>query len=427
MPRGFYALIGAQFASGLADHALLIVTMAFLAEQGWAPWWAPLLKLAYTWAYVLLAPWVGHWADTVPKASLMGWMNALKGLGAVALLLGCPPWLAFAVLGLGAAAYAPAKYGWVTESMGPARLVAANGWLEVSLVLAVLLGTGLGGWLVSDAMRSPWWATPAGWRVGTELAPALAAVWGSYLLAGLLNLAVPSPVVRRAQPKCAPGRLRDFASAHCRLWRDPLGGLSMAVTTVFWGVGAVLQFAVLRWAEQRLDLPLSQAAYLQATVAMGVVLGALLVARRVDLPHAIRVLPLGIALGGLVAVCAQITLWWAAVPLLVLTGVVGGALVVPMNALLQYRGQRLLTAGRSIAVQGGNENASVLLMLGLYALLLTAEVPVVPMMTGLGLLLALGMAALWWWSPVARRARTPVLRGPVRRQTSGSASAMPRA
>lgn len=398
MPRGFYWLISAQFCSGLADNTLLLIAIAFLEEQGQPGWWAPMLKFSFTWAYVLLAPVVGQLADMAPKGALMGWMNGVKLVGAASLLAGLHPLLAFALIGIGACAYAPAKYGLITETVAPARLVAANGWLEVTVVLSVLLGTGLGGLLISRHAAS-WLATlpplPLEAAVQTRLSGAFVLVLLLYGLAALFNVGVPRRVARLAARQLPLGTLlRDFRQANSKLWRDPLGGLSLAVTTLFWGAGAVLQFAVLRWSDDRLGLALDQAAYLQACVAVGVVVGAGLAAHRISLLRAPSMLPWGVAMGLLVAACALLdSLEWA-LPLLLATGAVGGLLVVPMNALLQYRGHRLLSPGRSIAVQGFNENFSVLVMLGIYALLLRAGLPIVPLMVAFGLLLAAGMVGL---------------------------------
>ena len=398
MPQGFYWLILAQFFSALADNSLLIVAMAFLHEQGYPAWWAPLLKFSFTWAYVLLAPGVGHLADMAPKGWLMGWMNAVKLAGALTLLAGLHPMLAFALIGMGASAYAPAKYGLITETVPPSRLVAANGWLEVTVVLSVLLGTGLGGLLVSDlavGLLSQLWPSPPAWWVETRLATAFALVLALYLLAALLNIGVPRRAARLPAARLELRLLlQDFRQSNRQLWLDPLGGLSLAVTTLFWGAGAVLQFAVLRWAQDVIGLALDRAAYLQACVALGVVVGAGLAAHRVALNRAAAMLPWGVALGLLVAACSLLTTLEWALPLLLVTGAVGGLLVVPMNALLQYRGHRLLSPGRSIAVQGFNENLSVLVMLGLYTLLLWLGLPIVPLMVGFGLLLAAGMAGL---------------------------------
>ncbi len=402
LPRGFHVLIAAQFCSALADNALLIVAIAQLMALQLPGWWAPLLKFSFTIAYVVLAPGVGVLADRWPKARMMMAMNALKVVGVALLLAQGHPLLALAVVGVGAAAYAPAKYGLVTELVGPRLLVAANGWIEVTTVCAVLLGTVLGGVLVSPmsaALAAAWMpAQPA-----TVLA--LWLLLALYGLAALLNLWVPDSGATYRRASVHPLALwRGHWRANRRLWADREGGLSMAVTTLFWGAAAVLQFAVLRWAGEALGLPLDRAAYLQGAVAVGIVLGATLAGRWVTLARATQVLPLGVLLGLLVPAVVLVHHWWVAVPLLMLVGVLGGALVVPMNALLQHRGHELLSAGRSIAVQNFNENVSVLVMLAVYAALLAAQWDVRTLMAGLGLSVALSVSGLWWWYRPWRRA-----------------------
>ncbi len=402
MPPGFCLLIAAQFISALADNALLIVTIAMLQEQGVAGWWAPLLKVGFTLSYVVLAPVVGPLADALPKARLMVWMNGLKVLGVLALLVNMHPLLAFAIVGLGAAAYAPAKYGLVTELVQAERLVAANAWLEVSVVGAALLGTVLGGVLVSPwVLESP--LARAGWRRLDELALfdasrlslSLLALLLVYGLAGLLNMGVRESGARYAASERHPLALaRDFWRANLTLWRDRDGRLSLTVTTLFWGVGATLQFAVLRWAAERLGLSLDSAAYLQGAVAVGVVAGAAIAGRWVPLSRARRMLWAGVMLGLMMPLLASTSQLGIAVPLLAAVGLVGGLLVVPLNALLQHRGCVLLSAGRSIAVQGFNENASVLAMLAGYSLLIALDVPIVHLLWGLGLLLVAAMGLL---------------------------------
>ena len=410
MPTGFRLLIGAQFTSALADNALLIVTIALLQALGEAAWWAPMLKFGSTLAYVLLAPFLGPLADAVPKARLMAWMNALKTIGVIGLISGGHPVAAFVVVGLGAAAYAPAKYGLITELVPARRLVAANGWVEVSVVGAALLGTVLGGALVSDRWRTSPAAQTLGDVLGTLLdasgvrppGPAAESLGGAllallllYALAGVLNLGIPDSGARYASRGVHPARLcADFRLANRTLWRDPDGGLSLAATTLFWGVGATLQFAVLRWGADVLHLSLDRAAYLQAAVAVGVVGGATMAGRWVPLHRSRRVLPAGIVLGVLIAGVALLDRIETALPVLVVVGAVGGVLVVPLNALLQHRGHELLSAGRSIAVQGFNENASVLTMLGTYAALMAFDVPIVPLMVGFGVLIAALMGVL---------------------------------
>ena len=403
MPAGFYLLIAAQFVSALSDNALLIVAIALLQQQGLPAWWAPLLKFNFTVAYVVLAPFVGPLADSGPKQRLMMAMNALKVLGVAAMLAGLNPLAAFAIIGVGAAAYAPAKYGLVTEMVPPRMLVAANGWIEVSTVCAILLGAVLGGLLVS-----PW---AAAWSQGVwpDTAPLQVAVTlllSGYALAALLNIGIPDSGARYRRAHRAPRAMwRAFWRGQRRLWADAEGALSMAATTLFWGAAAVLQFAVLRWAVDTLKLPLNQAAYLQAVVAMGIVLGAALAARWVPLHRAACVLPLGVVMGVLVPLVAWVQSWPLALPLLALVGALGGALVVPLNALLQHRGHALLTAGRSIAVQNFNENLSVLVMLGSYAGLLALGADVRTVMATLGLLVAATVGLLAWREALRQQQR----------------------
>ena len=402
MPPRFHLLIAAQFASALADNALLIVAIALLQDRGLPGWLAPMLKFALTLSYVLFAPFVGPLADAFPKGRLMAWMNGVKVLGALALLAGTHPLLAFAVIGFGAAAYAPAKYGLITELVDNHQLVAANGWLEVSIVCAVLLGTVLGGVLVSPGvLGSHFFESGRMWLDGLPavqagaLSMSVLALLVIYALAALLNIGVPDSGARYPRSGIHPIELTcEFWRAHLTLWRDRDGALSLAVTTIAWGVGATLQFAVLRWAADVLHLPLNQAAYLQAAVAIGVIAGAIGAGRFVALVDAKRVLWAGVALGLLMPVVASTTALAWAVPLLALVGAVAGFMVVPLNALLQHRGCTLLSAGRSIAVQGFNENASVLGMLAIYAALTALDVPIVMLLWGFGLSIAAAITVL---------------------------------
>jgi MFS family permease len=403
MPKGFFYLVSAQFASGLADHALLILGIAFLSEQGYPGWWAPLLKFSFTLSYVLLAPVLGPLSDAVSKPRLMAAMNGLKLIGVAFFFSGLHPVLAFALVGLAASAYAPAKYGLVTETVTPHQLVRANGWLEVSVVLAVILGTACGGLLISVrhweamVMLNDGLCAVLHLPVQTQLASPLLLVILIYASAAALNWGIPHSHAVYTQRSIHPVALcRDFWHSNTLLWRDPMGRISLSVTTLFWGVGAVIQFAVLAWAQQIMHLPLEKGAFLQAIVAVGVIVGAGWAGHKIGLQSAPKVLPLGIVLGLLLpAIAFTHSLYWA-IPLMIVVGVVGGVLMVPMNAMLQHRGFELLTAGRSIAVQGFNENASVLLLLGLYSALLALHMPLVWVMTLLGVCMALGMAVLSW-------------------------------
>ena len=391
MTRGIACLIAAQFVSGLADNALLIVAMARLADMGRSAWLAPLLKAVFTLAYVLLAPWVGALADRWPKARVM---LAANGLMALAI----DPLLAFALAGVGAAAYSPAKYGLVTELSPPEQLVHANGWLEVTTVGAIILGTALGGWLVgpwllADGARHMGHALP----VDSPLGAAILLVLALYALAAALNLLIPSSGARpHAMQPSFSALLTRFAHAQRTLWRDAQGGLSLGVTTLFWGAGATLQFVVLAWAQDNLSLSLSHAAYLQGVVAIGIGVGALAAGRWVRLHQAPGVLPLGVLMGACVPLLTLVHSVGVAAPLLATVGALAGFFVVPMNALLQHRGQQLLGAGESIAVQNFNENLSVLAMLGAYAALQMTGWPLHRTVFALGSVVALGVLSVMW-------------------------------
>jgi MFS family permease len=402
MPAGIAALMAAQFASALADNALLIVAIALLEQQRLPGWWAPLLKIGFVATYVLLAPFVGPLADAFAKARVMAAMNAVKIAGVLLLVLGVHPVAALTLVGLGAAAYAPAKYGLVTELVGPGGLVRANAWIESTVVCAALLGVVSGGLLVSpwivetDAAYALARALDTvGLGVTQNLAASLLLLLALYALAAALNLGVPDSCAIYPRGSIHPLQLlRQFGQANRRLWRDRDGGLSLAATTVLWGVGATLQFAVLRWAVDVLGLTLERAAYLQAAVAVGVVVGAIAAGRWIPLRHAKRLLGAGMALGLLIPLVASVRDVTLAALLLGLVGAVGGLMVVPMNALLQHRGFMLLSAGRSVAVQGFNENLCILTMLGGYAALQAWQVPIATTLGGLGLAAAATIGGL---------------------------------
>jgi MFS family permease len=398
MPRAFFLVLGVQFLSTLADNAFLIVAIARVMELDGPGWLIPLLKISFTLFYVLLAPFVGPLADALPKGRVMLLANAFKVLALLLLLSGCSPVLAIGLAGLGSAIYAPAKYGLITELLPARALVRANGFFESATVCAVIFGTVLGGLLVSPLM--PRMAMPLALPVADMAPTALVAGMLVLLLmnsvALLLSLAVRDSGARYERHSFHPvALLQRFARENSLLWRDALGGLSMSVTTLLWGVGATLQLIVLRWAHEALGLPLAQAAYLQGVTAVGVVAGAVLASRFVGLAQAQRLLPVGVALGLLLPLLLCITSPWTAALLLMLVGALAGFFVVPMNALLQHRGCTLLTAGRSIAVQGFNENGGMLLMLGAYAGAIALDIPLHWLVLGFAAMVTVGMGALW--------------------------------
>ncbi|MDZ7811680.1 MAG: lysophospholipid transporter LplT [Ideonella sp.] len=373
-PSSFTWMVAAQFAAALADNALLIVAMVWLDLHGHPAWTAPLLKVGFNLSFVVLAPFVGALADAWPKAAWMTALNGVKALGALAVLLGLNPLLALMFMGMATSAYAPAKLGWMTETVASPHLIGANGWLKASLVCAVLLGTGFGGWLVSPAwlLSSPaqglQQALAALHTSPTEaLTDSLCVLLLVYLGAMLCSaLVCESGSPRMPFSTSAQSLLARFAADVPVLWRDATARLALLATMLFWGIGAVLQFAVLRWAHESLGLAMHEATYLQASVALGVMAGALAAGRWVRLEHAAHLLWAGMGLAGLLALLPWAPDWQAAAALLTLAGAAAGLMVVPLNALLHRRGHQLLGAGAAIAVQGFFQNASVLAALGLY-------------------------------------------------------------
>ena len=395
MPFGFYIIMAAQFFSALADNVLLIVAISILREMHAPSEYEPLLKTFFTVSYVLLAAFVGAFADSMPKWRVMFISNAIKIVGCAMMYWDVHPLLAYAVVGLGAAAYSPAKYGILTEYLPHRLLVVANGWIEGLTVGAIILGVVIGGLLIrpdiaESMLRFDLPLIDTGVDTVGEMAICFVAAF--YLLASLFNLRIPDTGVdHRVLHKNPWYLLREFNHCLLLLWRDRLGQISLAVTTLFWGAGATLQFIVIKWAESALQLDLSKSSMLQGVVAIGVALGAVGAARMITLRKAVRVIPLGIAMGMIVLAMNFVQQLWLAVPLLVLIGALSGFFVVPMNALLQHRGHILMGAGHSIAVQNFNENLSILAMTGVYFLMVRSEMSIYLVITLFGLFLSSSM------------------------------------
>ena len=372
MNRGFYTIMAAQFFSSLADNALLIAAIALLMSMKAPAWMTPMLKQFFVLSYALLAPFVGAFADSLPKGRVMLITNLIKIVGCSIMFFGIHPLIAYGIVGFGAAAYSPAKYGILTELLPPEKLVAANGWIEGLTVLSIILGTVMGGALVNPTVSSVLLSIdfPVVDFINTSSEAALSVIMAIYFIAMLFNIRIPDTGAHYPHQERNPVKLIvDFSNCFTTLWKDKLGQISLAVTTLLWGAGATLQFIVLKWAEKSLHMPLDQAAVLQGIFAVGVAIGAAGAARFVPLKKSLSVMPLGVAMGLLVVMMTLVHSVSLAYPLLILVGALSGYFVVPMNALLQHRGYVLMSAGHSIAVQNFNENLSVLTMLMLYALM----------------------------------------------------------
>jgi len=407
MKSGFYIIMAAQFFSSLADNALLIAAIALLREMREPAWMTPALKQSFVVSYVVLAPLVGAFADSMPKGRVMLVTNAVKFAGCALMLFSVHPVLAYAVVGLGAAAYSPAKYGILTELLPPQQLVVANGWIEGTTVGSIILGTALGSSLISPRIAAALLQIDMpiiDTDIDTAPEAAVAVIMFFYLVAAVFNWFIPDTGVDHRMPSRNPLFLiREFAHCVVLLWKDRLGQISLATTTLFWGAGATLQFIVIEWTSRVLGLDLSRSTWMMGVVAVGIALGAVLAARFVSLRGAVRVLPIGATMGVVVMGMIFVHHLPMALFLMVAIGACAGFFVVPMNALLQHRGHVLMGAGHSIAVQNFNENIGILVMVGLYAMMVRSGISVSAAIVVFGLFVTTAMVLVIWRHRVNQR------------------------
>lgn len=378
MTKGFYVLLVAQFLSALADNALLFAAIGLLHEMQSPDWHKPLLLQFFVISYIVLAPFVGSFADAIPKGRVMFISNAIKFVGSLSMLFGMPPLYAYGIVGIGAAAYSPAKYGILTELLPPSKLVSANGWMEGSTVIAIILGAIFGGHLASINIQM-----------------AMIVITCLYLVAAAFNTFIPKmPIEHAIKNKNPLYMMIDFYKSFFTLWRDPQGQVSLAVTTLFWGVGATLRLVVIAWAGIALGFGLDLATQLTAWVALGIALGSVVAARYISLENSTKVMPAGVLMGFVVIIMVFIHEWHLAATLLFSIGVLSGFFVVPLNALLQHRGHLLIGAGHSIAVQNFNENLGILLLSGAYTLMVKADLHINHIVIIFGLFVIVSMTII---------------------------------
>jgi len=413
--------MAAQAFSSMADNALFIAAIALIQELHGPDWMAPVMKWTFALAYVVLAAFVGAIADSFPKGRVMFVTNAMKVSGCLLMFsyasiglshhlqtfLVC---MAYAVVGIGAATYSPAKYGIVTEMLPPDKLVLGNSWIEGLTVLSIIIGTVLGGALISPRVSSALLEHPAiGALVHTPAEAAILVISVVYGLAALCNLLIPPTHVRYPRQQKNPLRLVRVFTGYVRvLWRDKLGQISLAVTTLFWGAGATLQLIVIEWGRDHLGYRLDQASILMGVASVGTVVGSVL-AGRIALRKALCVLPVGASMGLVVLLMPLVYTPWTVYLLLLVIGGLAGFFVVPMNALLQHRGHVLLSAGHSIAVQNFNEQLNILLMVAAYSLMLWANMPINTIIVIFGLIVFTLMSLMIYWYRLSRRAHPDML------------------
>ncbi|WP_322996780.1 lysophospholipid transporter LplT [Castellaniella sp.] len=416
MNKGFYMVMAAQALSSVADNALLIAAIGLIADLSGPDWMAPMMKWWFALAYVVLAAFVGAFADSFPKGRVMFATNALKTCGCLLMFsYGAFNFthehqlvlifVAYTIVGVGAAAYSPAKYGIVTEMLPPELLVKGNSWIEGLTVLSVIVGTVLGGVLISPTVST--WLMSFDWvntLANNTAQCAILMISLVYVAAAICNLLIPDTHAYYPRQQTRPSALiRNFIRYVRVLWSDKLGQISLAVTTLFWGAGATLQFIVIEWGAQHLGYRLDQASILMGVAAFGTVIGAM-IAGRVPLRKALSVLPIGVAMGLVVLLMPLVYTPWTVYVLLLLIGGLSGFFVVPMNAMLQHRGHVLLSAGHSIAVQNFNEQLNILLMLAVYSLMLWLGLSINIIIALFGILVACLMLVFIQWNRLNHRA-----------------------
>jgi hypothetical protein len=409
MVKGFYTLLIAQFLSALADNALLFASIALLSDLGAPRWHEPLLREFFVFSYIVLAPFVGPFADALPKGKVMFLSNGIKFLACILALFGLPPLFVYGMVGIGAAAYSPAKYGILTEMLPAHLLIKANAWMEGTTVAAIIFGPIFGAIIAARSTYAR--LITANFNFGLQLNAEYAPYYGIgiitilYLLAAWFNIYIPKVPKDHAIPQRSLNFIfHDFWHAFTTLWRDPQGRVSLAVTTLFWGAGATLQFVVLRWAGIKLGLNEQDATKLIAILAIGITIGSVGASIFVKLEQATRVLPAGILMGILVIGMVFVESREVAAVMLFSIGMLAGYFLVPLNSLLQHRGHALLGAGHSIAVQNFNENIGILVLLGIYTLMVHQRLPINTIIIAFGVFVSITMAIIFkLYTPQATR------------------------
>lgn len=360
--RGMSAVLIAQFLSAFADNAILVGAIKLVLLLSVEKGMDALLQGSFVMPYILLAPFVGLLADALPKGRVMWLANSIKLVSGIVMLTialqgdqATILWviIAYVLTGIGAAVYSPAKYGILTQLCGTEQLVKANGLMEGSTIVAILLGFVCGGWLADSS-----------------LVLLLAVVTGCYALAVLLSLLIPRlPIVHALEQASVTVMVRDFAGAVVTLLRDRQARTSLLGTSLFWGSGSTLRLVLFAWVPFALGLAdTSSATNLGGVVSIGIIIGAGLAGAFIRLEHAPRALWAGLLIGAPLLFMGLATELWHAGALLIGLGAAAGCFVVPLNALLQSRGQASVGAGHAIAVQNFCENLLIAAFVGLHYL-----------------------------------------------------------
>jgi len=378
---GMSSVLVAQFFSALADNAVLIAAIAIVKSQG-LPNLVPLLQESFVVPFILLAPFVGQLADAFPKGRVMLVANLLKLSGALAMTAGINPLTAYGLIGIGAATYSPAKYGILSQMFGADSLVRANGMMEGSTIVAILLGVIMGGWLADHS-----------------LAWAFTGILAAYGIAALANLFIPSLPAEKSGASFQPWMLiLKFIASVTSLIKHPDTRFSLLGTSLFWGSGTTLRLILFAWVPVALLITDNQTpANLMGAVSIGIVFGALAAGLWISLANVNRAMIGGLLLGPIIIALAFVHSLTFAMLTMVAIGVCGGLFIVPLNALLQERGHETVGAGHALAVQNFVENIAMLVFVGGYSLTASAGISVTTAILGFGLILLVFLSALFFY------------------------------
>jgi LPLT family lysophospholipid transporter-like MFS transporter len=375
--QALIAVYTTQFCSAFADNALLITAIALLKSMDHSqqiPW----LQAVFVLPFVLLAPFVGVFADSLPKGRVMMLGNGLKLLGALALVFDTDPLWGYALVGIGAALYSPAKYGILSQLVNSDRLVKANAWMEGSTLVAILLGVVVGGLL-------------ADWSIEASLILLVMI----YALAALINTLIPQLKAERPYQGESPWLLITlFAQEVNALWKHPQARTTLIGTSAFWATGSTLRLMLFAWVPVALLVEDNQLpATLMGMVSIGIMIGAGLAAWRLKHTQLNLALWGGLLLSPLLFALAYTNQISVAVALLIAIGIAGGWFIVPLNAALQHHGKAHMGTGRALAVQNLWENIAMFGAVSLYGLVL-GSVDVISLILLLSILLGAILIAL---------------------------------
>lgn len=383
--KNYPLLLSGQFLGAFGDNLLLagiLAPLTFLKNAGTITerevnGTNTLFSIVFFVPFILLAPLAGFLNDRMPKTTWLLGGNLVKLLGVVAGFVGIQLhsashdaamlWQAigYAIVGIGACLYSPAKYGVLPEVLPAEKLVRANGTVEM-LTLVAILGGLAGGAVLYDQTRGHFGHASA-------LTVCYGASAACYVLAAILNGCMDRT------PSNATARIGDSVQAffrhlgslvsHRRIGRVLLG------CGLFWMAGAFMRTNLHAWgitifegAGMAADkITNERLALLKVGLVLGIVSGSVLAGRL----HAIGDLSkqwlyaLGMAVGiTLLGLLHGGAGFWVIVPALALAGIMAGLLIVPLNASLQHETDPT-ALGKTIAVQNVVDYAGMLVGAGL--------------------------------------------------------------